>query len=73
METVKFISKVGFCLCLFIGLMVGVALCEHSNSPIVNGERIGVGYECHDGVLYVVSGNGPGRSIAFHVAEGLCR
>jgi hypothetical protein len=64
METFKFIFKAAFWFCVFIMLMVGVAQCERENSPMVDGEKIGAGYECHDGVLYVVSHGGAGRGIA---------
>lgn len=64
MDLLKNIIKALFFFALFIAFAVFVAKCEHDSSPVVNGKRVGTGYECHDNVLYVVSGSGMGRSIA---------
>jgi hypothetical protein len=64
MELLKsFLEIMLFLLCL-AGLVILIAKCEHDSSPMVDGRRVGVGYECHDNVLYLVSGSGMGRSIA---------
>ncbi|MCU8036990.1 hypothetical protein ACRN98_22265 [Shewanella oncorhynchi] len=64
MDILKSLIKIIFFFALFIGLAVLLAKCEHNSSPIVNGKHVGARYECHDGVLYVISGSGIGRSIA---------
>lgn len=64
MDILKSFIKVLFGFALLIGFAVLLAKCELDNSPIVNGKRVGANYECHDGVLYIVSGSGMGRSIA---------
>lgn len=64
MDMIKSIIKAFFLFAILIGFAAFGAKCEYDNSPVVNGKRVGAGYECHDNVLYVVSGSGMGRSIA---------